>query len=202
MWRSVVAAWPPPRDAKALAGKPPEEVRRILTQPYPELTGLIDAAQPGDMSALCRTAARNVAPDAVIANGVLREVAARRAELVTDDICSAWLNALAEAHGPVLERWRGENSDANLSAVYHQFLNAVPPGVVPFNELLAVLGEPLDEKVERGECSRWATYLGDEQALQIWADQRRTSSREGALLLRLTRACSRRRMAGCSGVRC
>jgi hypothetical protein len=172
LWRSVVAAWPPPRNTASLAGKPPEEVRRILTQPYPDLTGLVDAAQAGDMSELCRTVARNVAPDALIAQGVLRQVAERRAELVTDDIGSEWFKALAEAHAPALERWRGENTDANLSAVYHQFLNQVPPGVVSFDELLAVLDEPSDEKVERGEYSRWATYLADELALQIWADPR------------------------------
>jgi hypothetical protein len=136
------------------------------------LTGLVDGAQAGDMSPLCLTVARNVTPDALIANGVLRQLAQRRAELVTDDIASAWLNALAEAHAPALQRWREENSDANLSAVYHQFLNRVPPNVVSFDELLAVLGEPYDEKVEHGEYSRWATYMGDEQALQIWADPR------------------------------
>lgn len=170
LWRSVVAAWPPQRDTASLAGKPPEEVRRILTHPYPDLGGLVDAAQAGDMSELCRTLARNVAPDALIADRVLRQLAERRTELITDDICSAWFNALAEAHAPALERWRAENSDVTLSAVYNQFVHRVPHGVVPFDEVLAVLGEPSDEKVERGEYSRWATYLGDEQALQIWAD--------------------------------
>ena len=170
LWRSVVAAWPPPRDTASLAGKSPEELRRILTQPYPDLTELIESVRAGDMPGLCDTIARKVVPDADIANGVLRRLAERRSELITADVGSRWLKALAEAHAPTLERWREENSDANLSAVYYRFLNRVAPDVVRFDELLALLGEPYDEKVLKGEYSRWATYMGDEQALQIWAD--------------------------------
>jgi hypothetical protein len=169
LWRTVADAWPPPRDSGTLARLAPEEYRRVILQPFPRLTELLDAVQLSDMPALCGAVARDSKPDAAIAHNLLHQIAAQRPELLTHEVLSEWLHAVAVAQKAVLELWHSERSDAALSALYHRFLDRVPAGVA-FADLLAVLGAPTDQEALRGEHSEWATYMGAEHALQIWAD--------------------------------